>query len=123
MDLERLKQDLNNTYATVVSESQMSKINREILSEYDRVDEFDLNTESDEAIEYMMDYYDNSNIGVILRNFEKADKDVKEEISPKIKAFSEMRPPDKKTGIFIVGDANPVIYCPELGMRVKFMNK
>lgn len=89
-DLKELKMDLSSSYAARVSNGQARKIKEEIFSDYDKIVEFDLRKEADEAISFMMDLH-KGDLGVILRGFEDADEEVKQEISPKIKGFYEGR--------------------------------
>lgn len=123
MDSENPRQDIGlyNAYAMVVSESNLRKIKENIFIDYDSVDEFDLSNEGNKAIEYMTGG-SAEDVGVVLRNFEEADDEIKEEISNKIKSFFESSDRESNTDILIVGDdvSDLFTYCPELRGRVRF---
>jgi hypothetical protein len=105
----------------VVSDSNLRKIKENIFVDYDSVDEFDLSNEGNKAVKYMTGG-SAKDVGVVLRNFEDADDEIKEEISNKIKSFFESSDPESNTDILIVGgDVNDLFtYCPELRLRVEF---
>lgn len=120
MSSEKIRMKSKQGFTILGEEKHCIDVRENLFPELDETFEFDLESEIDEAIDFNSGgFSSNSDIGIIFKNFDSPDKDIKTKIARKIKSFGEMRSrASGETIVLISGTESLSQYEPDLSGRV-----